>query len=382
MPTILLTDALLRSLKAEKRTDFWDAKTPGFGIRVGAHTKTFIAKVNNRRHTLGSYPDDLSLAEARRKALAIKAQAQPVAAEKVIFESAYQKFKEAHIAQKNPRTQKDYARVLEKYYLPPLRNLRVADISSAQIAKITDPLLDRPAEYAHLLAVARMFFRWCVRPPRHYIAHSPLEGIQIPRRPARDRVLSDAELIKVWRAADELGYPFGTITKLCLTLGQRRTQTASIARAWIDRKAMTITFPRVAMKNSRPHIVPYSDLAASILNDIPDTGDLLFPARGHSDRAFNGWSTSTEDLRKKVSDTPHFTPHDWRRTFASGLQRLGVRLEVTEALLGHVSGSLGGIRGVYQRYDYASEKREAITLWERHVNSLIRAPMPFVEAAE
>jgi integrase len=79
-------------------------------------------------------------------------------------------------------------------------------------------------------------------------------------------------------------------------------------------------------------------------------------------------------LRKKVSDTPHFTPHDWRRTFASGLQRLGVRLEVTEALLGHVSGSLGGIRGVYQRYDYAAEKREAITRWESHLTMLLKTP--------
>lgn len=80
---------------------------------------------------------------------------------------------------------------------------------------------------------------------------------------------------------------------------------------------------------------------------------------------------------------PHFVPHDFRRTFASGLQRLGVRLEVTEALLGHVSGSLGGIRGVYQRYDYAKEKREAIDQWELYVLSLLKKErrVPVVRAA-
>ena len=37
--------------------------------------------------------------------------------------------------------------------------------------------------------------------------------------------------------------------------------------------------------------------------------------------------------------------HDLRRTVATGLQRLGVRLEVTEAVLNHISGSRAGIRG-------------------------------------
>ena len=370
MPTILFTDVLLRSLKAEQRTDFWDAKTPGFGVRVGGRTKTFIAKVNNRRHTIGLYPT-IALAEARRKALAIKSGAQAVAVSNVTFEQAYEKFKAAHVAGKKERTQKDYKRVLDKYFLPELCRVRLISISSARIGDITDPLLDRPSEYAHALAVARMFFRWCVRPPRHYLTHSPLEGIRIAKQPARDRVLTDEELVKVWRVAHQLGHPFGTITKLCLTLGQRRTQTASVAWAWIDTGNRTITFPGDVMKGGKPHIIPYSDLTASILKDIPNTGHMLFPARGKSDQPFNGWSKCTEAMRKELLDVSHFTPHDWRRTFASGLQKLRVRLEITEALLGHVSGSLGGIRGVYQRYDYAAEKREAITLWEKYIASLV-----------
>jgi hypothetical protein len=40
--------------------------------------------------------------------------------------------------------------------------------------------------------------------------------------------------------------------------------------------------------------------------------------------------------------------HDLRRTVATGFQRLGVRLEVTGAVLNHISGSRGGIAGVYQ----------------------------------
>jgi hypothetical protein len=53
------------------------------------------------------------------------------------------------------------------------------------------------------------------------------------------------------------------------------------------------------------------------------------------------------------------------------LQRLGVRLEVTEAILNHISGSRGGIAGVYQRHDWATEKRAALDAWADHVISLV-----------
>jgi hypothetical protein len=49
------------------------------------------------------------------------------------------------------------------------------------------------------------------------------------------------------------------------------------------------------------------------------------------------------------------------------LQRLGVRLEVTEAVLNHISGSRGRIAGVYQRHDWAAEKRAALDAWAAHV---------------
>jgi hypothetical protein len=61
--------------------------------------------------------------------------------------------------------------------------------------------------------------------------------------------------------------------------------------------------------------------------------------------------------------------HDLRRTVATGLQRLGIRLEVTEAVLNHVSGTRAGI---YQRHDWASEKRAALDAWAAHVQAAIK----------
>jgi hypothetical protein len=57
---------------------------------------------------------------------------------------------------------------------------------------------------------------------------------------------------------------------------------------------------------------------------------------------------------------PPWRLHDLRRTVATGLQRLGVRLEVIEAVLGHVSGSRAGIVGVYQCHRFDGEAHEAL----------------------
>jgi len=56
--------------------------------------------------------------------------------------------------------------------------------------------------------------------------------------------------------------------------------------------------------------------------------------------------------------------HDARRTLATALQRLGVRFEVTEAVLNHTAGaSRSGVAAVYHRHGWGPEKRAALDAW-------------------
>jgi len=57
---------------------------------------------------------------------------------------------------------------------------------------------------------------------------------------------------------------------------------------------------------------------------------------------------------------------------ATGSQRLGIHLEVTEAVLIHLSGARAGIAGVYQRHHYFEEKRTALAAWAKDVARLQR----------
>ena len=48
---------------------------------------------------------------------------------------------------------------------------------------------------------------------------------------------------------------------------------------------------------------------------------------------------------------------------------------MVEKLLNHTGGSFAGIVGVYQKTDFADEKRQAMEIWAQHVLSLdIGAP--------
>jgi hypothetical protein len=100
---------------------------------------------------------------------------------------------------------------------------------------------------------------------------------------------------------------------------------------------------------------------------------------------FAGWSKCKTALDKAIMESCKDTAarptplipwnvHDLRRTVATGLQRLGVRLEVTEAVLNHISGSRGGIAGIYQRHDWATEKRSALETWAAHVLAISEGP--------
>jgi integrase len=188
-------------------------------------------------------------------------------------------------------------------------------------------------------------------------------------KPSRERVLSDQELVQIWHATPDNYY--GAIVRLLLLLGQRRDEVGSMRWSQIDLNERTWTIPPERTKNRKAHVVPLSDLAVTIIETIGERADrdLVF---GSGAGGYSGWSHSKRDLDQaaKIKEPP-WVLHDLRSTVATGLQRLGVRLEVAEAVLNHVSGSRGGIVGVYQRHDWKDEKRAALNAWSEHVQSLI-----------
>ena len=364
---IALTDLKVQALKPGV---YFDMKTPAFGLRVGVHRRTWIAMKGPARTiiTLGHYPS-ISLQEARRKALLVLASPTQ--------KNVAMTFPEALTAYMEQGKWRPSTRTVMKSTLKPFTWTRqLSKITHEDIAQALEAI-SAPSMRAHAFKDLRTFFNWCV--PR-YLSASPCVGIKMPAQPTRSRVLTDDELVKVWRAAELIGYPFGIIVMLLILTGQRRSEIGSLRWNYIHQDK--ITLPPEATKNGREHSFPLSPFTNRLLGlcltsttpsskSSTDSPSLLFPAKNQPERPFSGWSKSHASLLK-LSGTSDWTLHDLRRTFSTKMAFLKVRQEVTEKLLNHVSGSISGVAAIYNRHAYFEEMTEALALYETHLQTLLR----------
>lgn len=241
----------------------------------------------------------------------------------------------------------------------------------------------KAATRRNTFASARILWGWARR--QRLITDNPFDHLEAPAAPeSRDRVLTDSELENFWRASRKLPYPFGPAYRLLALTGQRRDEVTGMEWGEVDRAARAWIIPASRTKNGLPHLVPLCDAAIVELDAMAPkgkwpSGGLLFtvtgktPVSGHSGakrRLDAAMIEVSQDL--KQGKVPAWRIHDLRRTVATGFQRLGVRFEVTEAVMNHVSGARGGIAGIYQHHDWADEKRAALEAWAEHLLSLTR----------
>ncbi len=388
------TDLMLRKLTSDgaDRLEVWDERISGFGIRVSkAGTKTFILiyrhRGRSRRLTLGRYPV-LSLADARDKAIdalrQVNVGTDPILEAEKINDASYQfdavvdDYVERHCKIHNrPSTARESERALKKHFVSEWGKRDIRDIQPNHINKILDTLIDNgtPSEANHALGVVKTLFRWCV--DRDMLAVSPCQKVRKPaKHNSRNRVLTDVELVKVWRAFEAEGYPFGYMGKLLVLTGQRRGEVTEMRWSQIDEARQTWTIPATLAKNNREHVLPLTDAAMAILRSVPRLSDeRVFPARNNDANAISGFTRAK--LRfDKLSGVTEWTIHDLRRTVATGLAMLGVAPHVIERVLNHVSGTFAGVAGVYNRFQYQDEMRAALVLWERHINTLVVRERP------
>lgn len=269
-------------------------------------------------------------------------------------------------------------------------NRRIDEIEDDDVTKAIDKIApSKMATRRNTFASARILWRWAKR--KKLIVDNPFDHLETPAAPeSRDRVLADPEMQVFWLATHKQGYPFGPCYRLLALTGQRVDEVGEMDWSELDRKARAWVIPGVRTKNGVTHLVPLSDAAMAELDAMapapkegkkiawPSAG-LVFTVTGKT--PISGHSRAKRrldaDMAAKAKDMQRVAPaawrmHDVRRTVATGFQKLGVRFEVTEAVLNHVSGSRGGIAGVYQQHDWAVEKREALDKWAEHLASLTR----------
>lgn len=407
MATDLTALAIEKAKPADARREIPDGKIRGLFLVVQPSGKKSWAFRYRRRPdgaprklTIGPWPEiDLGKARARAsearvavedgkdpaddKQVARRAAAVPNDRDRI--DQVIKTFIERYAKANAPKTWEEMKRVLERELGAAWKGRRLSSITKADVHQLLDTIVDRgsPIMANRCFAYARRMGGWAVE--RGLIERSPFEGIKAPSAErSRDRILADLELKLVWKAAGDLGWPFGPLIQLLILTGQRRDEVGEMRWTELDLEARTWTLPKERAKNGVEHLVPLSPQAVAIIEKLPritaPKGKPAFVFTSGGGTAVSGFSKAKsridKDLEKELGEpAAHWTLHDLRRTFASGCARLGVQLPVIEKILNHVSGSFAGIVGVYQRHSFADEKRAALELWGRHVEALV-TPKP------
>lgn len=273
-------------------------------------------------------------------------------------------------------------RRLDLEFLPGFGDHDIHEITKRDIRE----LIEKIADSGRITTANRMrlylsgFFNWCLE--RDVIAVSPVQGVKpAAKEKSRARVLSDNEIRLFWLACEKAGYPWKQAGQTLLLTGQRLNEVLGMTDTELH--ADTWLLPADRTKNGRPHVVPLSKAVRDVLRGgetIEGPARLVFtttgatPVSGHfkaRNRLARLMAEIAAEETGEAAEIPHWTFHDLRRTAATGMARLGIPVRVTEAVLNHVSGTAAGIVSVYQRHDYAAEKRQALEAWARLVADLV-----------
>ena len=163
----------------------------------------------------------------------------------------------AKYAKRKTRSWHETERLLTREFARPWKHLLVGQISRRDVIKILDDIVARgsPSAANHAFAAVRKLFSWCVE--RDYIEHSPCFGLRAPSKfVRRDRVLSEDELLAIWSAARQMGYPFGRAVQLLILTGQRRGEVMGMRWPDLDLKEKRWIIAAERNKSGRDHVVP------------------------------------------------------------------------------------------------------------------------------
>jgi integrase len=367
----------------------WDDELPGFGIRLRGKAKRWVIQYRvedqQRRESLGDVRK-VTLDDARRIArqrfaqvelgtdpAADKAKARAAAAAAgLTLAVVVERYLDAKKDRLRPRTF-NQATLHFRDHWSSLRDRPIDSIKRVDVAALLQEITKDRGRTAAARARGNLsaLLAWAMREGLCeanpvMATNDPHEGV-LPR----DRVLSDDEIRIVWNTSGD--DDTGRITRLLLLTGCRREEIGGLRWSEVNLDTGLMTIPGERTKNRRTLELPLPTIAVELLATVPRQGrEFVF---GRRDRGFSGWSAAKLRLDSRIvlmtgKPLPAWTFHDARRTYRTGLGRLGVPPHVAELAINHAKG---GLEAIYDRYRYLPEIKSALALWAEHVLAVVEA---------
>ncbi|WP_295693098.1 site-specific integrase [uncultured Maricaulis sp.] len=396
-----LTKRFCEQIQVDSRKEFPDHLERGLRLRVtpkGIKSWSFLyyrpGDGSRARLSFGTFPA-ISLDEARRRTREARAKLDhgddPGAARHAreiveTFNQLADLYLERH-ARPNKRTSETDERLLRRDIRPVIGHLPVERITRSDVHATLDKVAARgaPVQTERVYETMRGVFRWGLA--EDYIHNDPTLGMKRRfKRAPRDRVLADVELASILKNLDKTPLDRRTILalKLALATGQRIGEVCGAQITEFDLLRDLWTIPGMRAKNSLTHEVPLGSFAKAIIEEAMTAtagatflfasqprnrikhGDVEQPLLASS--ATKGFGRCREIMGLKGEPV---RPHDFRRTFATFMQKSAVPEAVVARLLNHRSDTARSVTSaVYMKHKFVAEKRDAMALWNQHLLGL------------
>jgi integrase len=268
---------------------------------------------------------------AERRAAAEQAEIEARAAADNTFAGVAARFLSEHVETNlRPKTAREWRRIARANCCHAGAR-SFAEITRRDVIELLDDKAKvLPRQSDEIRKHLRTLFAWAA--DRELIDRDPTNVSGRARYVPRDCVLSDGELCSVWQACEPLGWPLGPLFRLLLLTGQQRDEVGAMSWSEIDLDARVWTIPAARAKNGKTHDVHLSDLAIEIRAALPRTGEMVFASHGPgAPKGCSHAKARLDGLLAATGKPPEAsTPHDLRRSAASGMARLGIAPHVVD----------------------------------------------------
>ncbi|WP_122448081.1 integrase domain-containing protein [Pseudomonas viridiflava] len=383
-----------RQLKAVKPKDKDYVLTDGDGLQLRVRVNRSMQWNFNYRHpvtknrinmALGSYPE-VSLAQARKKtvearellAQGIDPKAQRnelLEAKRAETEHTFENVATAWFELKKdsvtPAYAEDIWRSLTLHVFPIMRSTPLSEVNAPMVIKLLRPIEAKGSLETVKRVSQRLNEIMTYGVNSGMIFANPLSGIRaVFKKPKKENMaaLAPDELPELMM---EIANASIKRTTRCLIEWQLHTMTrpseaATTRWADIDFDKRIWIIPAERMKKRRPHIIPLTDHALSLLETVkPHSGhrEYVFPS-DRNPRTHANSQTANMAL-KRMGFQDRLVSHGMRSMASTILNEHGWDPELIEVALAHVDKD--EVRSAYNRADYIERRRPMMAWWSEHI---------------
>lgn len=396
-----------RQIKHSKPKDKPYKLTDGNGLYLhitpaGGKLWRLKYRIDGKEKTLsiGKYPH-LSLVEAREaaenarkmKAQGIdpsqakqQAKAERQAALLNTFEHIARDWHQNNISRWKPNHAQRIMRYLEKDVFPYISSHPIQELRVAHIKQVLDAITARGvAETAEKIRQwINKIFNYALMLERvDGNPASALVGYIQPQTTEHMPALPREELTEFYRRL--LQVDAEPQNRLCLMLlvlcFPRNTEIRGGEWKEINWQAKTWTIPASRMKRPREHLIPLSDWAIELLQELHQLtgkGRFMFPNRN----TISGYISENTlgNILNRIGYKGIATPHGFRSLASSILNEQGFNPDAIERQLAHVEENK--IRAAYNRAEYLAERTEMMQWYSDYLRERYEAALALIQAEQ